>query len=46
MNDIINEMTLADAAKIAREMATRETGLRRAALTMLADYAMGSAAER
>lgn len=37
MNDIHNEMTLADAAKIARVMASTLTGDERAALTMLAD---------
>ena len=37
MNDIHNEMTLADAAKIARVMASTLTGDERSALTMLAD---------
>ena len=42
MNDIHNEMTLADAAKIARHMVSTLTGDERLALTMLADAAMPS----
>ena len=34
------ELTIMDAVRIAREMAAKETGDLRAALTMLADYAM------
>jgi hypothetical protein len=40
------EMTIPDAVKIVRSEAAKNTGDLRSALTMLADYAMGSDAER